>query len=131
LRPDHARYETALRHNPDTLRCRHDGIDAADRLEMQESFVRDVLHNKPDLIAVASEHDARFAFGIANAKNVAHDVGPHAVAPRLNALANELLHIVLVTGWARRLDESFEKIFAVGVHALRSKPCPGATHPTS
>jgi hypothetical protein len=41
------------------------------------------------------------------------------------------LHIVLVTGRARRLDESLEKIFAVGVHDLRSKPCPAATHPTS
>jgi hypothetical protein len=25
----------------------------------------------------------------------------------------------------------FEKIFAVGVHDLRSKPCLGAAHPTS
>src|SRR5512140_2889406 len=102
--PDDAGNETAARHNRDTLRCRHNGIDAADRLKVQESFVRDVLHNKPDLIAVASEHNARFAFGIANAKHVAHDVGPHAVAPRPNPLANELLDIVLVARWAWRLD---------------------------
>jgi hypothetical protein len=38
---------------------------------------------------------------------------------------------VLVTGRARRFDESLEKIFAVGVHDLRSQPCPGAAHPTS
>ena len=80
---------------------------------------------------MASEHDARFAFRIANTKHVAHDIGPHTVAPRPNPLANELLYIVLVTGWARRLDESFEKIFAVGVHDLGSKLCPGATHRTS
>src|SRR5262249_4765443 len=128
---DDAGYGTAPRHNRHTLRCRHDRIDAADRLEVQESFVCNVLHNKPDLIAVASQHDPRFAFGIANAKHVPHDIGPHAVAPWPNPLANELLHIVLVTGWARRLDESFEKVFAVSVHDLRSKPCPGVTHATS
>jgi hypothetical protein len=31
----------------------------------------------------------------------------------------------------RRFDESFEKIFAVGFHDLRSKPCPGGMHSTS
>jgi hypothetical protein len=38
---------------------------------------------------------------------------------------------VLITRWARRLDESFEKIFAVSVHDLLSKPCPDATRATS
>src|SRR4029077_7488928 len=79
-----------------------------------------VLHNKPDLVAVAGEHDARFAFGIANAKDIAHDIGTDVVAPRPNPLAHELLHIVLVTGRAWRFDELLEKIFTVGVHDLRN-----------
>jgi hypothetical protein len=38
---------------------------------------------------------------------------------------------VFVTRRARRFDELLEKIFAVGVHDLRNKSCPGATHSTS
>jgi hypothetical protein len=128
---DDAGDETAACHDRDTLRCGYDGVYATDRLEMQEPFVRDVLHNKPDLIAVAGEHDTRFASGIANAKDVAHDIGTDVVAPGPNPLPHELLHIVLVAGRARRFDESFEKIFAVGVHDLRNQSCPGATRPTS
>src|SRR5215469_2265643 len=117
---DDAGNETTVCHNRDTLRCRDNGIDAADGFKVYESFVGDVLYNKSDLIAVASEHNAWFAFGIANAKDVTHDVGAHAVAPRPNPLANELLHIVLISGWAWRLDKSFEKIFAIGIHDFRT-----------
>ena len=74
---------------------------------MQKTFVRDVLHDEADLIAVSGEHDTRFAFGIAKAKNVAHDISADAVAPGSNALSDDLLHLVLVARRAWGFDKLF------------------------
>ena len=83
---------------------------------MEEAIVRDVVHDKADLIAVTCEHDARPAFCVAGAEDVAHHVRADVVAPGFDPLAHELLHVVLVAGWTRRLDELLEEIFAVLVH---------------
>src|SRR4051812_7914172 len=89
LAADYPGNKTFPGHDRDALRSSDDGIDSPNWLQMKVPFIGDVLNDEPDLVAVTCEHDARLAVGITHAKDVADDIGPNAIAPWANALADE------------------------------------------
>src|SRR5205085_794513 len=113
---DHTWNKAVPGHDGNALRRGHYGIDAADRVQVKKTFVRDVVNNKANLIAVAGQHDPRFAAGITNTEYISHYVRADLIAPELDPVAYELLHVVFIAGGTGRFDKSGKESFAVRVH---------------
>src|SRR5262249_56611246 len=68
-----------------------------------------VLHHQADLVAVAGEHDARRAAGVADGDHVAVPVGADLVGVRLDPVADDVLDGTLESGGAGSFQEVFQK----------------------
>ena len=85
-------------------------VPAADRLDVEEAVVVDVLHHQGDLIAVPGQHDARPAApGLTHGDDVAVPIGADLVGERPGPGADHVLDGVLEAGRAGRLQQVFEK----------------------
>jgi hypothetical protein len=84
-------------------------IPAADRLDIEEAILVDVLHHQADLIAVAGEHDARLAARVQDRKDVAVAVRAHFIRIGTGPGADHLLHGTFEAGRAGGLEKIFEK----------------------
>ena len=89
---------------------RHQGqVDASHGLDVEKPFVRHVLNQQADLIAVSGQHHPKGCATVQPPDHVAVNIGLHILGEGPHALSNDFLYLRLETGRARGIDEVLEK----------------------
>src|SRR5688572_25245591 len=109
LLPDDAEHVAIMAEEADALPDEHLRIPTADRADVREPLVVDVLHDEPDLVDVTIEHDGRRAFGIDLGEAVAGDVTPDFRGEGLRLFAPYAGGNGLESGWPRGIEQTLEE----------------------
>ena len=92
------------------------GVPAADGLNVEEALVVDVLHDQPDLVAVAGQHYAQRGIGVLHHDHVAVQVGVDLVGKILDVIAHEPLQGAFIARGAGSFEKRLKKTEGCGVH---------------
>jgi hypothetical protein len=109
LLADHTDDVAVTAHEPDALSDEHLRVPAADRRRVDETLVVDVLHDQPDLVDVAIEHDRRRSARVDLCHGVAGDVAGDLISERRRFFAPNAGGWRLEAGWSRRIEQTFQK----------------------
>ena len=89
---------------------RHQGeVDASHGLDVEKPFVRHVLNQEADLVAVSGQHHPEGCATVQSPDHIAVNVGLHILGEGPHTLSNNFLYLCLETGRARGIDEVLEK----------------------
>ena len=98
-----------LRPNSQILTEQNLYVPAADRLNVEEAVVVDVLHHQADLVAVAGKHDARLAARMHDGHDIAVAVGADLVRVFSCPGSDHVLNRPFETGRTRSLKKLVEE----------------------
>src|SRR5205823_1506083 len=109
LTSDDADYVAGCRNESDALSHQHLRVPTADRRDVNEAVVVDVLRDDTDLVDVAVEQDRGTARRIDLGEAVAGHVDAHFVGEGLRLRAPGAAGQRLEAGWSGRVQQPFEK----------------------
>src|SRR5262249_28100556 len=85
-------------------------VPAADRLDVKEALVVDVLGNEADLIAMAGEHDAQLPLRIADGDDISMPIGRDFIGEFPRPGPDDILNRTLVTGRTGSMKQVFKEL---------------------
>ncbi len=113
---DDAQDRAGFRPDLEPLPDQHLHVPSADGTHAEKAHLVDMLHKKPNLVAMPGQHDSRLAGGVDGGGDVAVPIGVNLVGERSCEIADHLLNAGFVAGRSGRIEEIFQKFQGSVVH---------------